>query len=529
MKIKDLMTLDLFKKCKLLTGDIGLDNIVNSAMVLEAIDIENWSKKNQLILTSFYAFKNVKEHDRIVFFKKMSELGVSGLIVKMDRLIVMIPEWLIDLCFKYDIPLIKAPADISYEKIMLTIYEPILNQQEHLLRTYYDVRQKFTKIERNLRSFDQIMESFYQIIKLPCALKSNDLKIDIHCGKNFNDYIITKEKHFKSTEFTKNIYKQLTLFSQKKNQTITALSTQLQSNFTHQLDLTIYQENKQVMKQADLMIVENAIDLIHEQLQMDYMLKKDRYTRMNNLADAILQNTPGNMDQLNSLLDEANMNNYKYYQGVALSKRQEENQIEEKVLNKKIRSLRPYAIYFDHYNYTVVLFNLKTEQEKITKEELEDLLADDKKLSNEVLISPSQLKQKHNLKEILFECLDTIRFNKYFYIACVTSIDDLGIFRFFMKDDKFKQIDTIIPDKLVDLQQNNERLFATLVTFFNHNRNYKKTAESLFLDPKTIRYRLNKIETQLGLDLTNPVQMVNYELGTYLLAMRGRIPDERNN
>jgi purine catabolism regulator len=48
MTIKELMSLELFKTCKLLTGDIGLTNEVDSAMVLEALDIENWSKKKSI-------------------------------------------------------------------------------------------------------------------------------------------------------------------------------------------------------------------------------------------------------------------------------------------------------------------------------------------------------------------------------------------------------------------------------------------------------------------------------------------------
>lgn len=101
MRIKELMSLEIFKTSKLLTGEIGLENEVDSAMVLEAIDIEKWSKQNQLILTSFYAFNNLEEKELTDFFEKMHNIGISGLVVKMDRLIKMIPEWLIDLCFEF--------------------------------------------------------------------------------------------------------------------------------------------------------------------------------------------------------------------------------------------------------------------------------------------------------------------------------------------------------------------------------------------------------------------------------------------
>ncbi len=53
MKLKELVELPLFEKSKVLTGSIGLTNSVGSVMVLEAMDIEKWSKAHQLILTSF--------------------------------------------------------------------------------------------------------------------------------------------------------------------------------------------------------------------------------------------------------------------------------------------------------------------------------------------------------------------------------------------------------------------------------------------------------------------------------------------
>ena len=74
MKLKELLTQGELKTSKILTKEIGLENEVESAMVLEAMDIENWSKKNQLILTSFYAFDGVSEAELEEFFARCSRL-----------------------------------------------------------------------------------------------------------------------------------------------------------------------------------------------------------------------------------------------------------------------------------------------------------------------------------------------------------------------------------------------------------------------------------------------------------------------
>lgn len=519
MRIRELMSLEIFKSSKLLTGEIGLDNDVDSAMVLEALDIEKWSKQNQLILTSFYAFNNLDEKERTAFFEKMHTMGISGLVVKMDRLIKMIPEWLIDLCLTFQIPLIKIEQDLTYEKIMLAIYEPMLNYQSHILRTYYDVRQRFTKIERNLSSFDQIMREFHLLIKKDCALKIPDREIDITYGSHNEELVVTRQTTMKNSEFTKNHYELLTLFSQKSAQEITALKAEILNQYTDKCILLVYQ-NDADFKETDLMIIENAIDILQEKLQMEYLIKKDRFTRLNNLADAILQNTPGNLDELNSLLNEADMNAYPFYQGVAFSTNTLTSRLLQKEIRNTLRALKEHVIFFEHHNYLVLLYNLSSPEQAVYKTELKQLFKDVFEEYEDLTFAVSSVKKKEELKAVLIECLDTIRFNQEFYIDQVVEVSELGIFRYFMNEQQLGEIEQLISPKLVALHQKNYDLFETLYTFFKSNRNYKKTAEAMFLHSKTIRYRLNKIEDYLDIDLTNSTQVLNFEIGTYLLKMK---------
>ncbi|GCF95265.1 purine catabolism regulatory protein [Enterococcus florum] len=521
MKIKELIALDIFKTSKVLTKDIGLENEVESAMVLEALDIEKWSKKNQLILTSFYAFDELTPQALRIFFEKMQLIGVSGLIVKVDRLISMIPEWLIDLCFEFEIPLIKVSQDLTYEKIMLSIYEPLLNHQSHVLRTYYEVRQRFTKIERNLPSFDQLLSEFHLIINKSCRLEIPSHRINIKEGYLQDDLVVTNAVHLKSSEFTKNNYELLTLFSHRDAKELYALKVQIVNRYFGECTLLVYQKEND-FKETDMMIIENAIDIIQEKLQMEYLIKRERYARMNNLADAILQNTPSNLDELDSLLNEANLNRHTYYQAVAFSTKSLDSQTIKKETLSRLRRMKRHVIFFEHHDYSVVLYNFPTREEALTKA---DLLYSFRETFNSLpglTFAISSIKNKEDLKEVLLECLDIIRFNRAYYIDSVLELADIGIFRYFIRENKMAEINTIIPQKLIQLNQEHYELFETLHSFFMNNRNYKRTAEALFLHPKTIRYRLGRVEELLAIDLTNPLQLLNYETGTYLLKLKKR-------
>ena len=87
-----------------------------------------------------------------------------------------------------------------------------MNYQSHVLRTYYDVRQRFTKLERHYPTVETIMQEFYDIIKLPFALKMLDKHLEISDG-DLPMMRLCSQGKTKNSEFTKNDYSLLTLYS----------------------------------------------------------------------------------------------------------------------------------------------------------------------------------------------------------------------------------------------------------------------------------------------------------------------------
>ncbi|MGH2226994.1 PucR family transcriptional regulator, partial [Enterococcus faecalis] len=80
-------------------------------------------------------------------------------------------------------------------------------------RTYYDVRQRFTKLERHYATVETLMQEFYDIIKLAFALKMLDKHLEISDGDLPHDAIVHSREKLKNSEFTKNDYSLLTLYS----------------------------------------------------------------------------------------------------------------------------------------------------------------------------------------------------------------------------------------------------------------------------------------------------------------------------
>lgn len=56
---------------------------------------------------------------------------------------------------------------------------------------------------------------------------------------------------------------------------------------------------------------------------------------------------------------------------------------------------------------------------------------------------------------------------------------------------------------LYSSQTKDEALLQTLIVFLNENGNQSKTAEALYVHRRTLKYRLEKIEQRLMMDLNN--------------------------
>ncbi|MEM5776282.1 MAG: helix-turn-helix domain-containing protein, partial [Anaerolineaceae bacterium] len=79
---------------------------------------------------------------------------------------------------------------------------------------------------------------------------------------------------------------------------------------------------------------------------------------------------------------------------------------------------------------------------------------------------------------------------------------NLGLFKLFLGKEKVKLTD-FVPDELVRLRSESEELFTTLCVYLKNNRNLKQTANELYLHPKTVKYRIDKITRSYMLSLEN--------------------------
>lgn len=510
MQIQDLLSLKPLINGRLRTGSIGLKHPIESAMILEAVDIERWGAPNQLILTSFYALNDLNQTDLEAFFAKLQHIGISGIILKLNRLIDSTPDNLISLCYQHDIPLLEIDGKTSYERILTAIYEPLLNRQSSLLRTYYDASKMFSSLKNAKASYQEILEQLAQLIGKSCRLKipRKDLVLEIGQLPDYHWDFISFERL--STEYTNNIYTVKTLVNNQTQEESYQISIKYQSHQLIPFTIDIFQNHAQ-FDHSHIMVVENAMEAIQHKLQIEQSVNHEYYNIYNNIAASILFNTTANKQERDDLLEETGLHHYPYYQAIGIGKHISHDGETLRQVRKRLQGISPYQLYYENRKYIIILYNLNSKQNAITSKTLAKLL--DSPTDYNLVIS--SLTDKDGIHNLFNECLDMIRFNREYHVFNLMTITDLGIFRHLL-DANQTFFDTSLSQELRQLKENKPDFFDTFLNFILCHQNYQLTAERMFLHPKTVRYRINKVQEILNFDLQNPIQYLNYAITTLL-------------
>jgi DNA-binding PucR family transcriptional regulator len=95
----------------------------------------------------------------------------------------------------------------------------------------------------------------------------------------------------------------------------------------------------------------------------------------------------------------------------------------------------------------------------------------------------------------------------------VTTIRDTGLYRLLLDEANRERLNSLVPRYAAHLHNTDPDLERTLRTYLECSLSLNGSAEKLHVHPKTIRYRLHKIETQSGIDFENPEERLRYNVG----------------
>lgn len=180
--------------------------------------------------------------------------------------------------------------------------------------------------------------------------------------------------------------------------------------------------------------------------------------------------------------------------------------------------------YLIRDNKLVFIVDTKNENDPEIKEKLKqvssliktNLTLDKLKLA----ISFSSTDDLFHLSDLYKEAKDTQKIIELFGEAeAIYSYQDIGIYQLFSESSNIKHFIKYIPVSLLELEENHSDLIETLKVFLDTNQNYKTTATLLFVHPKTVRYRIDKIKKLTTINFSNAEQLLQLNIGLRILKL----------
>lgn len=531
--VRDLLSLHSFQNAKLVTGQTGIHNEVDNIMIMEAPDIENWVTPNELLLTSLYGFSNYSEAELESFIAKIHHFECAGLIVKTDRFVSQIPKAIMDSCTKYHLPLFQIERDIKYNDIMVEVMQLLFNETNMLLQQYRLINQKFISLAMNGTSYKEILVLLEKLINNPVYLYKQlhtSAKPILSGDEDSEDVMILSDlSSVEKKEHTSYHYKERN-FRYKNNdpQVYREIVVPIPQIKEENLYLAIREAGKAVVA-IDYMAIENAISFIQMEYLKQASIREMKYGYSNDLIDDLISGKVDSKAQLEMILNQFRMDIGGRYRFLTVESKNINNQLTtdfnksdkhtnnliaafKKVWPDIVYRIRPYRINF--------ILNTKNETIITLKKKLQQLIDQTKSQHSYLQIGISEegtvdLFPKHSQ-----QALETLQLAAKIYPqAFVISYGDLGFYRLLLKLPKDSNFLDFVPEELIQLQTHKNELYRTLVTYLDNNQNIKASAAALFIHPKTMSYRMNKIISMLQIDLTNADEVTQLNIGVRLLKV----------
>jgi purine catabolism regulator len=541
MNIKDILKMQTLYGAKLIAGNNGILNEITGVNVLEATDIANWGRHGEVLLTSFFALHNLSESELEVFFEKLHNIGISAVIIKIDRLVTHIPNKIVELCDQHAIPLVQINKDVKYESIILEILGPIINKNMNLLNKYYEVHSELTKLALKMPSMDEILREFKLMILRDVSLVNSTKGFEISTNQELSNITIVGTSEVLTEKYVHFKYERKDVIYNDTNPKITG--QQIRVHIPHlgydDYELVIHELPEQVSLE-DFMVIENGVKFLQMELLRKYVISQNLFQQKNNIISDLLNDRLYEEKDINEVLESLTINKHMYYQVmlIKLYPRDEKKNANKDLMPQTLRQIRlkfkdsfKDIVFLERLDVVVFILNFNDANVGLAPRSIEKTM--NTLIHNNVFkdfyynVSISSKVEKLNIPQANREVLDTEKILRLFHTPNnILPYEELGVYKLFLDSNNLSDLKKFISPRIANFRYQYPLLFETLQTFLDTNQNYILTSEKLFLHPKTVRYRIDKVKTILTVDFANPEELLQIQIASRLFKL---IDGRKNN
>lgn len=544
LTVQGILKTELLEEAKVIAGNSGTENIITGITIMEAPDIADWIKGGELILTSLYTLNTFDIESLENIIKSLNRKNISAIAFKKRKSDEVVPNILLELGNKYNIPIILLPTKIAFLDIMNPLMATIFNKQMIILKHYKEVHNKFTSLVLENKELDTIVDTLSELLKNPVSVYDRKHKLIYSNDKRLDNYEVLENishdeiDNTKEHKYPKQKVKLENVEDIEVNQIIVPVTTI--NNL--KIYLKIYELYRE-LKELDYITIEHAVTVISFDLVKQFSISQVEKRFESDLIDDLINDKVRNDEELYQKANYIGLNTNNKHVIVSLEVNSSDDEI---YLNDNSIQLKIQNLLYDTINDCLPKCFIRIRSSKITILcDVESWLNDNispitnikkilrqiqnimsSKVDNIVITAgiSNILCSIFNIVEHYKESLEALELGELIYNkGSITSFDELGILRLLCKLEKDTNLENYIPNELMALKsyddENNSNLLNTLENFINYGCNASKAAKSMYIHYKTIMYRLDKIKNIADIDTSDTEKMLEIQVGLKILKI----------
>ena len=278
---------------------------------------------------------------------------------------------------------------------------------------------------------------------------------------------------------------------------------------------------------------ETMILSIMEPLMRQMLRKQSTMQRYNDLVGDLLSGRMAERESIDQALHFLQIDSRPYYQMLLIQLPAFQSSIltdgpdagEICFLIRRELDLQKFSYAYQQiHDRLVLLLNLPSGTSESDFLWLKELL-DDMELPYQVTIS--NIDDRYHIEQLYHQTQDAhILANMLYTGNYLVTYDSLGFYKLFLDRNNLDRIDSLLTLQNKHLRKTQPELWKTLDAFISCGQNYSKTAELLFLHPKTVKYRISKLRSVLDLDFEDPEQVFRIMLDSRLFRLQNHFHSE---
>lgn len=567
LTLREALTIaEPLRAARVVAGEEGLDNVVQSVNVMEVPNILDWVHPGELLVTTMYPLRDDAAAVETLV-SRLAERGLAGLAVTPDSYIEKLPPSMLDAANELGFPLIELPPRVSFIDIIQPLTSEILNLQANELRQSETILRQFVDLVLGGGSYSDIAHVIAQVVGRPVTIVDRFRRVlgsGVVVGKPgvhsaFLDEDGTGDWYL-GEHYRPVTVEVLAGGSTRRLQVsgpdgpLAHIARSVRASSLELGEIIVWGELSYPLHSAEMVALEHGATVTALKMMEMRSLSQVEQQFQNEILEGLLSDQPAARGNARRLAERMGARLESPFvvvvvapdlpSGALLSaaERLQQSGIDSSLhlARRYIRIVRPDASFWRQGPRLVVFIprgeRASPDGRGTLVTELEQICTRIESENAPHTVSVGISSRTHDLEEFrhAYQCaVQSIEIGRALQkrsTSVVTRYEDLGLFRFVSRADSLESLERFCEDVLGALLERDRsagsHLVGTLRVYLAENKNLGKAARTLGIHYNTMRYRVGKIREILGDALNDPNQRLALEVALQLYPLVSNTPSD---